>query len=309
MKILEIIKEATKEYLNDDTFKSIEQGITAEVEQLVSEKVGAAVQVALDKQDEEHANSLRTFVEKLDSDRAQKLQFALETMESDHINKLIELKESYEKVLEKQSTGLRNELRVQISKYLDLQLEKVIPKTQLQEAAKETFARNILAEARRLFSINDIYENEVVVEAVKDGALRINELETEIKKLANQNRQLNEQITATKAQALIQEKVSSLPEAKAAYMTNFFKTKSSTYINENFDYVSDLYDKEDADRRHTVSEHAKELRRRSNVDRLVTEKRSDEAEINSPAPDENKNQVLSYISELKRNDYKRNGIA
>jgi len=103
--------------------------------------------------------------------------------------------------------------------------------------------------------------------------------------------------------------VNSLPEFKAAYLTNFFNSKSESYIKENFDYVASLYDQEENDRRQVVSEHAKELRRRSNVDRLVTEKRSDEAEnLNSFTPDkENGSAVLSYISELKRNDSKRYG--
>jgi|GEM_PF-1563204 len=309
MKILDIIKEATKEYLNEDTLKTIEQGFTAEVDQLVSEKVAAAVQVALDRQDNEHASALQSLVEKLDSDRARKLQLALETMESDHIDKLIQIKESYEKLLKKQSTVLRDELRVQISKYLDLQLEKAMPAKQLQEAAKETFARNILSEARKLFAINDIYENEVVVEAVKDGVSRIKQLEEQVVGLQKKNQVISEQAEKTKATLLVNEKVNSLPEFKAAYLTNFFNSKSESYIKENFDYVASLYDQEENDRRQVVSEHAKELRRRSNVDRLVTEKRSDEAEnLNSFTPDkENGSAVLSYISELKRNDSKRYG--
>lgn len=309
MKILDIIKEATKEYLTEDTFKAIEQGISAEVEHLVSEKVDAAVSVALDRQDTEHAVALKTFVEKLDEDRAKKLALALEVMENDHIDKLIQLKESYEQVLLKQSADLRDELRIQISKYLDLQLENAIPTKQIQEAAKETFARNILSEARKLFSINDIYENEVVVEAVKDGALRIKQLEEQLQRAKKQNEILTERFSSVNARSLLKEKVANLPQGKAAYLNNFFKGKDEAYIKENFDYVVSLYDKEEAERRQFVSEETKELRRRSNVDRLVTEKRSDEAEINSQPPASDSNPMLSYISELKRNDSKRFGSA
>lgn len=309
MKVLNIIKEATKDLLNEDTFKTIEEGLKAEVEQIVAEKAEAAVKVALETQDAEHAQALSNLMEKVDADRASKLQLALEAMETDHIEKLLALKESYESILGKQAVELRDELRVQISKYLDLQLEKVVPTTQLKEAAKETFARSILSEARKLFSINDIRENEVVMEAVQDGVAKIKDLELKLEKANKQINTLSEKAGAAKAELVLSEKISSLPESKAIYLKNFFKGKGAEYINENFEYVVGLYNKEESERRQKVSEETKELRRRSNVDRLVIEKRSDDAEFGSPAKTEDSNGVLGYISELKRNDSKRFGNA
>ena len=309
MKVLNIIKEATKDLLNEDTFKTIEEGLKAEVEQIVAEKAEAAVKVALETQDAEHAQALSNLMEKVDADRASKLQLALEAMETDHIEKLLALKESYESILGKQAVELRDELRVQISKYLDLQLEKVVPTTQLKEAAKETFARSILSEARKLFSINDIRENEVVMEAVQDGVAKIKDLELKLEKANKQINTLSEKAGAAKAELVLSEKISSLPESKAIYLKNFFKGKGAEYINENFEYVVGLYNKEESERRQKVSEETKELRRRSNVDRLVIEKRSDDAEFSSPAKTEDSNGVLGYISELKRNDSKRFGNA
>lgn len=309
MKVLNIIKEATKDLLNEDTFKTIEEGLKAEVEQIVAEKAEAAVKVALETQDAEHAQALSNLMEKVDADRASKLQLALEAMETDHIEKLLALKESYESILGKQAVELRDELRVQISKYLDLQLEKVVPTTQLKEAAKETFARSILSEARKLFSINDIRENEVVMEAVQDGVAKIKDLELKLEKANKQINTLSEKAGAAQAELVLSEKISSLPESKAIYLKNFFKGKGAEYINENFEYVVGLYNKEESERRQKVSEETKELRRRSNVDRLVIEKRSDDAEFGSPAKTEDSNGVLGYISELKRNDSKRFGNA
>jgi hypothetical protein len=309
MKVLNIIKEATRDLLNEDTFKTIEEGLKAEVEQIVAEKSEAAVKVALDTQDTEHAQALSSLMEKVDADRASKLQLALETMETSHIEKLLALKESYESILSKQAVDLRDELRVQISKYLDIQLEKVVPTTQLKEAAKETFARSILGEARKLFSINDIRENEVVMEAVQDGVAKIKDLELQLDKSNKQLKTISEKAAASKAELILSEKVNSLPETKAIYLKNFFKGKGAEYINENFEYVVGLYNKEESERRQKVSEETKELRRRSNVDRLVIEKRSDDAEFGSPARTEDSNGVLGYISELKRNDSRRFGNA
>lgn len=310
MKVLNIIKEATKDLLNEETFKTIEEGLMAEVEQLVSEKSEAAVKVALESQDAEHATALADLMEKVDADRASKLQLALEAMETDHIEKLLALKESYESILAKQAVELRDELRVQISKYLDLQLEKVVPTVQLKEAAKETFARSILSEARKLFSINDIRENEVVMEAVQDGVAKIKDLELKLENANKQLKTISEKAAAAQAELVLSEKVNSLPEAKAIYLKNFFKGKGAEYINENFEYVVGLYNKEESERRQKVSEETKELRRRSNVDRLVIEKRSDDAEFGSPAKaEDSSNGVLGYISELKRNDSKRFGNA
>lgn len=308
MKVLNIIKEATKDLLTEDTFKTIEEGLKAEVDQIVTEKSEAAVKVALDAQDAEHATALTDLMEKVDADRAAKLQLALEAMETDHIEKLLAIKESYDSVLQKQAADLRDELRIQISKYLDLQLEKVIPTTQLQEAAKESFARNILSEARKLLAINDIRENEVVMEAVQDGVSRIKQLETQLHQSNKQIKDLQEKANASAASLFLSEKINSLPEAKAVYLKNFFQGKGAEYIKENFEYVVGLYDKEESERRQKVSEETKELRRRSNVDRLVVEKRSDDAEFGSPAKTENNsNGVLSYISELKKNDSRRFG--
>ena len=308
MKVLNIIKEATKDLLNEDTFKTIEEGVKAEFEKAVNEKAEIAVKLALEKQDDEHAAALTSLVEKLDIDRAAKFQLALETMETDHIDKLLALKESYNKIITKQSVGLRNELREQISKYLDIRLEKFIPTKQIQEAAKEKFARTILGEARKLFSINDIRHNKVVMEAVQDGVSRITQLETQLAAANSKAKVLQERAEKASAQIVLAEKIDSLPESKVAYLKNFFKGKSATYINENFDYVLNLYDKEETERRQKISEETKDLRRRSNVDRLVVEKKSDDAEFGSPAK-EQPSMVMSYISDLKKTDSRRYGNA
>ena len=308
MKVLNIIKEATKDLLNEDTFKTIEEGVKAEFEKAVNEKAEIAVKLALEKQDDEHAAALTSLVEKLDIDRAAKFQLALETMETDHIDKLLALKESYNQIITKQSVGLRNELREQISKYLDIRLEKFIPTKQIQEAAKEKFARTILGEARKLFSINDIRHNKVVMEAVQDGVSRITQLETQLAAANSKAKVLQERAEKASAQIVLAEKIDSLPESKVAYLKNFFKGKSATYINENFDYVLNLYDKEETERRQKISEETKDLRRRSNVDRLVVEKKSDDAEFGSPAK-EQPSMVMSSISDLKKTDSRRYGNA
>jgi len=309
MKVLDIIKEATKDLLNEATFKTIEEGIKAEIDIVLKEKSEIAVKLALEQQDTEHAVALKNLVEKLDIDRAGKFQLALETMETDHIDKLLALKESYNKIITKQSVQLRDELRGQISKYLDIQLEKYVPTQQIQEAAKEKFARSILGEARKLFSINDIRNNEVVMEAVKDGVSRIKQLEEQLKTVTSKAKVLQEKAEQSNALSVLSEKVDGLSEVKTAYLKNFFKGKNATYINENFDYVLSLYDKEESERRHTVSSETKELRRRSNVDRLVVEKKSDDAEFNPPAKEVQPNAVLSYLSGLEKNDSRRYGNA
>lgn len=307
MKILEIIKEATKDILNADTFKTLEEGVTAEINKLVTERSEAAVTLALEKQDNEYAEALKDLMEKVDADRAAKLQLALEAMETDHIEKLLSIKESYDALLEKQAVDFKEEMRGQISKYLDLQLEKVIPTAQIQEAAKEKFASNILKEARKLFSIDNIRQNKVVMEAVQDGVARIKQLEKQLDESQKESKMLKEEAAKSAASLILKEKVDGLPEAKAAYLKDFFKNKGAEYIKENFEYVVGLYDKEETERRQKVSEDTKELRRRSNVDRLIKEKRSDDADFHNSPKSEEGNSVLQYIGEMKRNDSKRFG--
>ena len=82
--VVDVLKEATKDILSEQTLNEIQQAFEASVD----EKVKIHVEKALIEQDEDHSTKLESLVEAIDKDHVAKLNKVVAAIDENHSGKL-----------------------------------------------------------------------------------------------------------------------------------------------------------------------------------------------------------------------------
>lgn len=263
--ITNLLKEATKDLLSEESLKAIAEA----VEKKAEEKVQLAVESALVKQDEEYASKLEKVLEAIDADHTEKLdkivarideshaakfQHALQTLDETHSVKLVKLVKLYENALKNEAEQFKNTLVEQLSNYIDLYIDKAIPAEQIREATENARSRKIVNEVKRLVGLSDEFVNESIKEALLDGKKQIDEANARTSEVEKQLKLVTEKAAIAEKNLFLEKKLENFPTAKKEYMQRVLSEKSLNSIKENFEYVSEMYDKKESDDVETLRE-------------------------------------------------------
>jgi len=259
-----ILKEATKDLLSEESLKAVSEAVQV--------KVDLAVEAALVQQDEEYSSKLEKVLEAIDADHTTKLtkivsridevhasqfQKALNKIDEDHSAKLKKLVGLYENALKGGADSFKNSVVDNVSSYLELYLDKTIPTEQIAEATQNTRNTKIIDEIKRLVSLDETFVNESVKEALVDGKKQIDEANARAAQVAKNAQLLNEKVEKLETNLLLERKVAALPANKKSYVQRVLAEKSAQYINENFNYVLEMYDKREEENLQTLKESTK----------------------------------------------------
>lgn len=305
-----ILKEATKDLLTEETLKAI----TESFEKKVDQKVNLAVEAALIKQDEEysaklekvleaidadHTSKLEKIVAKIDEAHAAKFEHALKTIDESHSAKLEQLVKAYDNALKNEAEAFKKNIVENVSSYLELYIDKAIPAQHIFEATQNTRSRKIVNEIKRLVSLDETFVNENVKEALLDGKKQIDEAVARAENAKKEAQLLNEKVAVMERDLLLEKKVANLPAPKKAYMLRVLAEKDAKFIAENFDYVSEVYEKKEEDNLQVLKEST--APKSKGVDRVITEevKQSTKSFISKEDDSGEKYVAESYVSLLK----------
>lgn len=295
MDISSILKNLDQNILNEETASAIAEAFESAVNEKVQTKVSLEVESALLKQDKEHADKLQNLIEALDLDHTNKLKEVVEAINENHAFKLEEVVNVYKTSLNEKAEKFSNKLIGQISNYLDLYLEKQIPATQLEEAVENTYAKRQLEKIKGLLSFDPETINENVKKVLKKGNSEINKLQEKLNEAYNENAKLNTIVEKTNSALILEKKTKGMSSSKKEYLTKILCDKSPKYIEENFKYVVEMFEKDENEERAILAEQAKtkSVSKDAKVPALVvSESVTNNNDYNSP--------VTDYLSELKR---------
>lgn len=309
-----ILKEQFKDLITEETLTAVHEAFEAAVNEKAEQRAELAVEAATTKLDEEHAAKLETLIESIDTDHTAKLQKLVETIDfdhavklkkvlekvdEDHTAKLQQVVEKYETTLKEEAESFRTRLVDEISNYMDLYLEKVVPTQQVNEAVENIRSRKILDEVRKLVGINEEFVNSEIKDALIDGKNTIDSLKKELNEAIEANTALNAKLQNAEAKILLEEKTKDMPESTKAYVSKLLRGKSPEYIQENYQYVVEMFEKESSEQVESAKEKAVS-RIVEAVDRPETEPLVEE--VISRPPVENQSPVGGYLNEMKKLD-------
>jgi hypothetical protein len=123
-------------------------------------------------------------------------------------------------------------------------------------------------------------------------------LKKELNEALEANTELNHKLNGAEATILLESKTKDMPDAAKAFVTKLLSGKSPEYIQENYQYVVEMFEKEISEQEDSAKEGVTQ-RIVEAVDRPETEVL--EEEISSPAPIV-ESSVGGYLKEMKKVD-------
>jgi hypothetical protein len=230
---------------------------------------------------------LNKLLEAVDADHAEKFEKALAKQDEDHTAKLQQVVEQYEKALVEDSKALREELEEDLSNFLDLYIEKLVPAEDIKKAVENTQATRIVESIKQLVAIDDKFINENIKEALRDGKEKIDQLHTKLNQTLKENIDLKRVIQRSQAKELLDEKTADLHPTKKKFIYKFLEGKTPEYIKENYSYVVEMFerDEEEGAQEQVITESASPKKRRERkTDDVDTPKTILEEKAASNAP-------------------------
>jgi hypothetical protein len=311
--ITKLLKDATKDLLTEETLRLI----TEAVEKKAEDKIQLAVEAALVKQDEEYADKLEKVLEAIDSDHTAKLdkivsridethtakfRHALNVLDESHSEKLVKIVDLYENALKVEAESFKSTLVEQLSNFIELYIDKAIPAQQIAEATQNARSRKIVNEVKRLVSLSDEFVNESIKEALVDGKQQIEEANNRALETEKKLKLVSEKAAKLEKQLFLESKLVNFPAAKKTYMMRVLSEKNMDAIKENFNYVSEMFDKNEEAEVETLKEST--TAKTKNVDVSAPEEVLKESNSFSSADDEGANFVAkAYVSEFTKKLY------
>ena len=240
MKVKNILPDQVKDLLTEDSLNTIETALQA--------KTSLLIETALINQDELYSQKLQQLMKAIDKDHTSKLKRVVEAVDISNARKLSTVVKRYEKEINKNAKSFKNTLVESISDYLEEYIDEAIPKDAIVEATKNKTALSVLTNLRKVLAVDAALMKESVKEAVQDGKTQLGTLSEQVTKLEKENKILKESYLKTKADLILEEKTSALPDKKKEYIKKVLGDKTPKFIEENFDYTLRLFDKKEKEK-------------------------------------------------------------
>lgn len=297
MTLAEIIKNLGDDVLTEDSKKAIveafELAVDAKVDQKLDERVKLEVENAIQQLDEDHSAKLQELLEAIDKDHTEKFKKVLIKVDGDYAEKLQNVINKYEGMLKEEAIKFRDQLVGEISNYIELYVDKLIPAEQISEACENIQAKKIVDGIKKLVSVDEEFISDNIREALQDGKSTIDTLRQELAEAVKVNVKLNQENKSVKSQLILEKKTAAMADDKKAYIMRVLKEKSPEDVNENFDYVVEMFERDEADAAEIITEQAKASVASKNVE-------VPKSEIEDDIVSKSESSVEGYLKELKR---------
>ena len=257
MDISSIISNIDTSDLNEETASLIAEAFQTAVEEKVTANLELQVEKALSRQDEEHAAKLEKLLEAIDADHSDKLQKVVGAINTNHAVKLDKLVSFYRKALNERAEKFGNKVVNELSTFIDKYIQSTLPYTELKEAVSNTYAKSQLDKIKGIISIDPEAINESVKGVITQGKKKIDNLEERLNESYKDNLILQEELENAKSSLLLEQKTRGMSSSKKGYVLNLLSDKSRSYIEENFNYVIEMFEKDETKTTNKLVEEAK----------------------------------------------------
>lgn len=314
--IKNILNEQFKDLISEETLNIIEESFNQAVEEKSKEKIQlesenlkqkldesytAKLEQLVEKIDEDHTAKLKKLVEAIDTDHAVKLDKLVKGIDKKHTTMLQQVVEKYEGQMSEEAKGFQERLVEEVSNYLDLYIDKNLPKEQISEAVQNIKAVQQLKQIRQIVGITEEFIDQEIKEALVDGKKTIDSLRAELNEALKENADLNHRASKAESRIVLEQKTADMPSAKKQYITKLLGNKNPEYIEENFQYVVDMFEKEQQEEVDVVQESVKQqFVKTPKVDRPQVLEEAQQFNNNEIERNPSSEGVSGYLNEMKR---------
>jgi hypothetical protein len=302
MKIQEILEKVGKDVMSDETKSAITEAFNSTVESIVKERVDLEIKNVVENINDDHSKKLQTLLETIDKEHTEKLESFYNQITENNTNKLKEVIKKYEGMLSESANEFKDKLISEVSNYIDLCIEKAIPKETFEKAVHNMLANETLDKLRNVLVVNDEVVTKQVTEAVHNAKTTVEDMRKELNEALKENMGLAQSLKQAKAAILLEKKTTGLPQKKRNYITRLLSDKSEGEIEENYQYVVEMFERDEDESTAEVTVKAKE----GSVTKTVDTPKSviTEQVVDSATPVESPTGTSEYLNALKKFDRK-----
>lgn len=233
-----IFESVDKEILSEDTLKAISSLIEEKVNAKAQERVELEVENAVKTQYEKFKTVSEKAISAIDADHTNKIKMVVNAIMEDYDQKLLTVHEGYKNLIANTAIKHRDTLVESVDEFLDLYIEKSIPKQEIEEAAKNQYALKAIEEARKILGVDEKYIKGNIKEALVDGKRQMDTL-------LKENEELKKAKLIAESKKVLAEKTANLPVETARFVRSRLEGKSAKFIQENFEYVMDMFGRQE----------------------------------------------------------------
>lgn len=233
-----IFESVDKEILSEDTLKAISSLIEEKVNAKAQERVELEVENAVKTQYEKFKTVSEKAIAAIDADHTNKIKMVVNAIMEDYDQKLLTVHEGYKNLIANTAIKHRDTLVESVDEFLDLYIEKNIPKQEIEEAARNQYALKAIEEARKILGVDEKYIKNNIKEALVDGKRQMDTL-------LKENEELKKAKVIAESKKVLAEKTANLPVEIARFVRSRLEGKSAKFIQENFEYVMDMYGRQE----------------------------------------------------------------
>jgi hypothetical protein len=297
MDLKALLEKMDSSVISEEMAKEIAEAFETAVNEKVESRVSLQVEKALSEQDDDHAEKLKKLLETIDTDHSEKLQKVVNAINENHTEKLKTLASFYKQALNEKAENFSNKIVSEVSNYLDLYLEKLIPQNQLQEAIQNVTAKKQIDEIRKLVGIDSNFVNSQIKETLAEGKKVIDNLNKQLNDLKGENETLLEKVKTIETNMILEERTRNMTKTKKDFIFKLLNDKSKDYINENFNYVVEMFESGEEEKTTVLANEAKKSA--ISINAKVPTPVINESNTNT----NNKSSIVGgYLSELKKSE-------
>jgi hypothetical protein len=296
MDLKAILENLDKSIISEETATAIAEAFELAVNEKVNSRVTLEVESAVSKIDEDHATKLEKLLEAIDNDHSEKLQKVVNSINEDHALKLESVSNFYSKALEEKAESFSNQMIDSVSNFIDLYLEKTLPIEQLEEAVTNTYARTQLDKIRSIVGIDQESIDNGIKSTIAEGKKAIDELNERLNESYKENEALLEKLKSIEASVILEQKTKGMPSSKKDFIGKLLNDKNGSYIEENFNYVVEMFERSEQE---AASELVSEAKQSAQTRDAKVPSRS---VVTESVTNSNDNIVSGYLSELQRTE-------
>jgi hypothetical protein len=296
MNIKALLEKFDKEVLSEETITAIAEAFETAVNEKTNSRIKLEVENAEARIDDDHAKKLQKLLEAIDTDHTTKLEKVVTAINENHTEKLANITKYFRNALNEKADAFSNKLIDEVSNFLDISLEKLMPTEQLTEAVTNVYARKQLDAIRNLVGIDPEHINTSIKGAITEGKSKIDELNEKLNESYKENDALLEKVKIAESKAILEEKTKGMASSKKDFIFKLLSDKDGSYISENFNYVVEMFERSEEN---TASELAVEAKQKAQSRDVKVPARSLVVESNLATNDTN-SVIGEYLNELKR---------
>lgn len=297
MDLKSLLEKLDSSVISEEVAKEIAEAFETAVNEKVESRVSLQLEKSLSEQDEDHAKKLEKLLEAIDSDHSDKLQKVVNAINENHATKLEELVSFYRTALNEKAENFSKKIINEISNYLDLYIDKLIPQEQLQEAVNNVYAKKQLDTIREMLGIDQSFVSEQIKNTISEGKSVIDDLNSKLEKANKEKEELLEKFEIAQTNMFLEEKTRNMNKTKKDFIVKLLGDKNKSYIEENFNYVVEMFDAGEEEKTTELAADAKKRALSSNA-KVPTSVISE----SNTSSNMGNTQVGGYLSELKKSE-------